>query len=169
VSSTHKAWGDGDAARRCVRLAASIKGDMVWLGLVSRDCMGTGLRYNPNMDMQRWRSSLPAFARWVLAALVLTVLSSVVSTFSQRGAYALGCSSFGSVQLLAKAAGDQPGQPMGHTLDCPLCVAFLAPPPALPRMMVPVAPQRHGTVPRLHTQVALVNLAPMPARGPPQA
>ncbi len=119
------------------------------------------------MDMQRWRSSLPAFARWVLAALVLTVLSSVVSTFMQRGAYAVGCSSFGSVQLATKVAGDQPGQPMGHTLDCPLCVAFVAPPPALPSVGVPVAPQQFGHVPPLFLHIALATLAPMPARGPP--
>ncbi len=120
------------------------------------------------MDMQRWRSSLPAFTRWVLAALVLTVLASVVNTFTQRSAYAVGCSSFGAVQLAGKASGEQPGQLSGHTLDCPLCVAFVAPPPALPRLAVPVAPQQFGRVPTLFLHVALATLAPLPARGPPQ-
>jgi len=124
------------------------------------------------MDMQRWRSSLPAFTRWVLAALVLTVLASVVNTLTQRSAYAMGCSSFGAVQLAGnvagKATGEQPGQLSGHTLDCPLCVAFVAPPPALPRLAVPVAPQWFGAVPPLFLHVALATLAPLPARGPPQ-
>jgi hypothetical protein len=124
------------------------------------------------MDMQRWRSTLPAFTRWVLAALVLTVLASVVNTFTQRSAYAVGCASFGAVQLAGKAAGDlpgQPGQPTGHTLDCPLCVAFVAPPPSLPRLELPMAPQQFGQAPRLYLHVALSALAPLPARGPPQA
>ncbi len=121
------------------------------------------------MDMHRWRSTLPAFTRWVLAALLLTVLASVVNTLTQRSAYAVGCSSFGAVQLAGKAAGDLPGQVSGHTLDCPLCVAFVAPPPSLPRLALPTAPQQFGQVPRLYLHVALSALAPLPARGPPQA
>lgn len=122
------------------------------------------------MDMQAWRRHLPAITRWVLACLLLTVTAAVVNTFTQRSAYAVGCASFGAVQLAGQGSADGEGlHPVGHTLDCPLCLPFMATPPALPAAVLPPAPARHGLVPRLFLRVTLPALAPLPARGPPRA
>ncbi len=119
--------------------------------------------------MQAWRRQLPAITRWVLACLVLTVTASVINTVVQRSAYAVGCASFGAVQLSGQAAEGDTLHPVGHTLDCPLCLPFLASPPALPAATVPAAPAQDGLVPRLFLRVTLPALAPLPARGPPRA
>lgn len=121
------------------------------------------------MVMKSMRINQTAIAKWVLAAFVLTVLVSVVSTFTNRSAYAVTCSAFSVSKALTLGDTDAPTKANRHTLDCPLCVSFFAPPPTPPKAEIPRLPTAEGVMPRLFLWVSLPVLAPLPARGPPQA
>lgn len=115
------------------------------------------------------RINQTAIAKWVLAVFVLTVLVSIVSTFTNRTAYAVTCSAFSVSKVLIPGDTDTLTKANGHTLDCPLCASFFAPPPTPPKVKLPRLETNAGVMPRLFLWVSLPVLVPLPARGPPQA
>ncbi len=104
--------------------------------------------------------------RLVLVWFALAIGVAVAAPVLRSGALELVCSGSGAMKLVVKG---QDGQalPLGHALDCPLCVQMHAPPPAAQAQCVaPVAvlePVRTLVV----TRVAVLTAAPPPARGPP--
>jgi hypothetical protein len=109
---------------------------------------------------------LHAYARWVLACMVLALGVSVASPLVSPQSMELVCSAVGGMKLIQKM-GDG-GQPLtGHALDCPLCIPMAPPPP----MVVPAVAQPQPLAHASHW-VAMAHIAarlgpPLPPRGPP--
>jgi hypothetical protein len=107
------------------------------------------------------------FARLVLAWFVLVLATAAAAPLLQDDGLHQVCTSAGAVQLVAAPPGSEGHVAAGHKLDCPLCIALVAPPPVLrtpfappPVSVASLPPARDGHVPRLAA-------APPPSRGPP--
>ena len=104
-------------------------------------------------------------ARLVLVWFALSLGVAVASPIVKPVAMQLVCSG-GVAKLVAQ--GDDGSQPVAnHTLDCPLCASFGAPPDAGLSAREALAPQ--GIVAQSHpsSRIAFLAAAPLPARGPP--
>jgi hypothetical protein len=117
--------------------------------------------------MQRLRHAT-FLARLVLAWFALAMGAAVAAPVLQPGSIELLCTGTGAMNLLVKGAQGEP-VPAGHSLDCPLCGAAAAPPPAAVRPAVPAALPKEGALQRTAPHVAVASGAPLPARGPPPA
>lgn len=114
--------------------------------------------------MQRLRNA--AFlARLVLAWFALSLGVAVAAPVVQPQGLDLVCAGGGAMKLLAKS--DQ-GKPAGsHTLDCPLCVCAVAPPPLATAAALAVRAAPLDAPARIAAHVPTRTAAPPPARGPP--
>lgn len=106
--------------------------------------------------------------RAVLLWFVLSLGAAVASPVVSPQALELVCSSAGAAKLVVKT--DDGGQEVGAShLDCPLCLATGAPPPAARKLRLP-QPQPLGvavqSIPA--ARIAAATAAPLPARGPPR-
>jgi hypothetical protein len=105
-------------------------------------------------------------ARLVLAWFALTLGVAIASPMVHPQAMELVCSGVGALKLVDQADGST-APASGHTLDCPLCASFSAPPAtshAVPAASLP----RGDLVARIPaSHVSLRSAAPLPARGPP--
>jgi len=115
--------------------------------------------------MQRLRRAT-CLARLVLAWFVLAIGTAVAAPVVQPSSIELLCIGTGAMKLLVKGAQGEP-VPAGHSMDCPLCGAAAAPPPAAERLAVPAAAPIERAVQPTATHPAAVSGAPLPARGPP--
>ncbi len=117
--------------------------------------------------MQRLRHAA-VLARWVLVWFALSLGVAVASPLVKPQAVDLVCSAGGTVKLVVK--GDLPdgGAAPSHTLDCPLCLPFAAPPPPTAQAALPTPPPLgHAVQPIPAARIAALTAAPLPARGPP--
>jgi hypothetical protein len=55
-----------------------------------------------------------------------------------------------------------------QSMDCPLCVSIIAPPPVLKWSFEPAQPLSYALQPIPAARIAKRTAAPLPARGPPQ-
>lgn len=104
--------------------------------------------------------------RLVLVCWALVTGVATASPLAKPDTLALVCSGAGVTQVLV--TGDDGGEPKtGHTLDCPLCLAVLAPPPIVRSGVMPAPPGilvlPAGPVPRPSDRTGV----PPPARAPP--
>jgi len=104
-------------------------------------------------------------ARFVLAWFALALGVAIASPIVKPQAMELVCSATGAVKLVK--TGDGSTEPMGHTLDCPLCMTSSAPPPALRLTVVAPQPLAHALRPIAAAHIAGRTAAPLPPRGPP--
>jgi len=107
-------------------------------------------------------------AHMVLVWFVLAVGVAVAAPLVQPQSATLVCTASGAVKLVA--GGDEGGAaPAHHTLDCVLCLALGAPPPALVEAVAAVHALHHlpEGLPTAH--LAWRTASPLPARGPPAA
>lgn len=106
--------------------------------------------------------------RLVLAWFALTLGAAVASPIIQPQAMQLICSGSGAIKLLISTDdGVKEAAAATHTLDCPLCAALAAPPPALAAAGMAPSPWAHALTPRRAAHIAAVTAAPPPGRGPP--
>jgi hypothetical protein len=56
-----------------------------------------------------------------------------------------------------------------QSMDCPLCVSIIAPPPVLKMSFEPAQPLRCALLPIPAATIAQRTAAPLPARGPPES
>ena len=113
--------------------------------------------------MQRLRHAR-FLARLVLAWFALSLGVAIASPLVQPKAMQLVCS--GSAMKLVIQGGDEGQAPATHTLDCPLCAAASAPPPAVePAPVVQPLARAVQSIPA--ADLAARTAAPLPARGPP--
>jgi hypothetical protein len=105
-------------------------------------------------------------ARLVLAGFVLALGMAIASPLVQPKAMELVCASGGAMKLIIKSA-DGGEATSSHTLDCPLCAAVSAPPPALAPVTVVPSSLAHALRPLVSAHIAGRTAAPLPARGPP--
>jgi hypothetical protein len=106
-------------------------------------------------------------ARLVLAWFALSLGVAVASPLVNPQSIELLCSGSGAMKVLVKSADGTPAPATHTTLDCPLCAATGAPPPAA----FAAAPAVHAlatSVQRIPAaRIAARTAAPLPARGPP--
>lgn len=105
-------------------------------------------------------------AHLVLVWFVLAVGVAVAAPLVQPQSATLVCSASGAVKLLT-SNDDGSAAPSSHTLDCVLCLALSAPPPARVDAFAP-AHALNYTQAGLHgVHLAWRSASPLPARGPP--
>ena len=110
-----------------------------------------------------------AFARLVLAWFVLSLGLAIAAPIVQPQSLTLVCSAAGEVKLQSTGNNDDNGDiaPTGHTLDCVLCLALNAPPPATVDLQAPLPVAVSVQVIQTAARNAWRTAAPLPARGPP--
>ncbi|OGB31102.1 MAG: DUF2946 domain-containing protein [Burkholderiales bacterium RIFCSPLOWO2_12_FULL_61_40] len=107
-------------------------------------------------------------AHWVLVWFVLAVGVAVAAPLVQPQSSTLVCTASGAVKLLA--GGDEGSvAPAHHTLDCVLCLALSAPPPAPVVVVAAVHALCHTPEGQPAAHTAWRTASPLPARGPPVA
>ncbi|MGZ5194861.1 MAG: hypothetical protein ACXWJM_06365 [Ramlibacter sp.] len=106
-------------------------------------------------------------ARLVLAWFALTLGVAIASPLVNPQAMELVCSGAGVLKLVVKADGGT-APASGHTLDCPLCASFSAPPAAAPAVTAMALPRGDFVAQTPASRTALRAAAPLPARGPPE-
>ncbi len=105
-------------------------------------------------------------ARLVLVWFALAVGVAVAAPVLRSGSLELVCSGSGAMKLVVKGEDGQ-ALPLGHALDCPLCVQMDAPPPAAGAQSVAPITARGPIRALVSTRVAVLGAGPPPARGPP--
>ena len=106
-------------------------------------------------------------ARLALAWFALALGVAAASPLVAPRAMQLVCSAGGAAKLLVDS-GEGLVEAGSHTLDCALCLAGGAPPPALTRMALGlVAQPPHHLVTYADAPRQAPTSAPLPARGPP--
>lgn len=116
--------------------------------------------------MQTLRSAR-LLARLVLVWFALALGAAIASPLVQPKAMELVCSASGAIKLLVKSQ-EGAGERSGPSLDCPLCVAPAAPPPAAGLAAEPPQPLSHALGRLPAAPLAWLTAAPLPARGPPR-
>lgn len=109
---------------------------------------------------------LHAYARWVLACMVLALGVSLLSPLLNPQSLQLVCSAVGTVKLIQQT--DDGGQAVtGHTLDCPLCIPMVPPPPLVVLPIAQPQPLAHASHWVVVARITARLGPPLPPRGPP--
>ena len=118
----------------------------------------------PRLQLLRQTKTL---ARFVLVWFALALGAAIASPLIKPQSMELICSGSGAMKLLVKSD-DGSVQVGSHTLDCSLCMALGAPPPAATAL--PQAQQllAYATQSIPSARLAALTAAPLPARGPPK-
>ena len=114
--------------------------------------------------MQRLRHAIQ-LTRLVLVWFALSVGVAIASPVVNPQAMDLVCTSAGSMKLVVQ--GDDDTVSAGHTLNCPLCAAIGAPPPAYNPTLTQPSPLAHVLQPIAAAHIAAITAPPLPSRGPP--
>lgn len=107
-----------------------------------------------------------ALARWVLLGFVLSLGVAIAAPIVNPQATQLICSASGGMKIIVTTA-DGSTQVASQSMDCPLCVSIIAPPPVLKSKFEPVQSLSYALQPISAAIIALRTAAPLPARGPP--
>jgi|SRR3990167_4144256 len=119
--------------------------------------------YNPDMHSLRRFRWLACF---MLAWWALSLAAAAASPFGVLSSVERICSGAGPVQFMV--AGDPDTiPPVGHTLDCPLCLPAAAPAPALGAAWSVASAPAHALCAVVAAPRAERMAAPWQARGPP--
>ena len=105
--------------------------------------------------------------RLALAWFVLAVGAAAASPLLQPQEFLVVCSSPGAMKLLIQAPDGSVSEGDSNTMDCPLCVPLVAPPPMVRLIAEPAQPLAYAlqAIPAAH--IAALTSAPLPPRGPP--
>jgi hypothetical protein len=108
-----------------------------------------------------------AFARWVLLGFVLSLGLAIASPIINPQATQLICSATGGMKVIVTTA-DGSTEVVNKSMDCPLCVSIIAPPPVLKIEFEPAQPLSYALRAIPVAIVAQRTAAPPPGRGPPR-
>jgi hypothetical protein len=108
-----------------------------------------------------------ALARWVLLGFVLSLGAAIASPIVNPQATQLICSASGGMKIIVTTA-DGSTEVASQSMDCPLCVSIIAPPPVLKSNFEPVQPLSYALQPIPAATIAKRTATPPPARGPPE-
>ena len=108
-----------------------------------------------------------ALARWVLLGFVLSLGVATASPIVNPQATQLICSASGGMKIIVTTA-DGSSEVASQSMDCPLCVSIIAPPPVLKSGFESVLPLSYALQPIPAAILAKRTAAPLPARGPPR-
>ena len=112
-----------------------------------------------------------ALARWVLLGFVLSLGVAIASPIVNPQATQLICSASGGMKVIvitANSSADASTEVASQSMDCPLCVNIIAPPPMLKMSFTPQQPLAYALQPIPAATIAKRTAAPPPARGPPE-
>jgi hypothetical protein len=107
-----------------------------------------------------------ALARWVLLGFVLSLGVAIASPIVNPQATQLICLASGGMKIIVTTA-DGSTEVASQSVDCPLCVSIIAPPPVLKNGFEPAQPLSYALQPIPAAIIAQRTAAPPPARGPP--
>jgi Protein of unknown function (DUF2946) len=101
---------------------------------------------------------------WFALSLGVAIASPLVNPQSTE----LICSGAGVMKVLVKNAdGSTSEAQASHGLECPLCAATAAPPPAAKTITLTTPPLGHAVQRVPAARLAALTAPPLPARGPP--
>ncbi len=112
--------------------------------------------------MNRLRNAMQ-LTRFVLVWFALSVGVAIASPLVSPKGVDMVCSSAGAMKLVVQ--GDD--EVANLTLDCPLCTAMSAPPPAFNTTFTQPSPLAHVLQPIAAARMAAITAPPLPSRGPP--
>jgi Protein of unknown function (DUF2946) len=107
-----------------------------------------------------------ALVRWVLLGFVLSLGVAIASPIVNPQASQLICSASGGMKIIVTTA-DGSTEVASQSMDCPLCVSIIAPPPVLKSTFEPVQALSYALQPIPAAIIAQRTAAPPPGRGPP--
>lgn len=107
-----------------------------------------------------------ALVRWVLLGFVLSLGVAIASPMVNPQATQLICTGKGAMKVIVTTA-DGSTEVASQSMDCPLCVSLIAPPPVLKMSFEPAQPLSYALQSIPAAIIALRTAAPPPARGPP--
>jgi hypothetical protein len=105
-------------------------------------------------------------ARWVLLGFVLSLGVAIASPIVNPQATQLICTGTGVMKVIVISA-DGSTEVSSQSMDCPLCVSIIAPPPVLKSSFEPTQVLSYALQPIPAANIAKRTAAPLPARGPP--
>ena len=108
-----------------------------------------------------------SLARWVLLGFVLSLGVAIASPIVNPQATQLICSASGGMKIIVTTA-DGSAEVASQSMDCPLCVSIIAPPPVLKSTLEPTQALSYALQPIPAAIIAQRTAAPPPARGPPE-
>ena len=108
-----------------------------------------------------------SLARWVLLGCMLSLGVAIASPIVNPKATQLICSASGGMKIIVTTA-DGSSEVASQSMDCPLCVSIIAPPPVLKSGFESVLPLSYALQPIPAAILAQRTAAPLPARGPPR-
>ena len=117
---------------------------------------------NPLQTLRR----ATALARWVLLGFVLSLGVAIASPIVNPQAMQLICSVSGGMKVVVTTA-DGSSEVASQSMDCPLCVSIIAPPPVLKLSFELAQPLSYALQSIPAAIIAKRTAAPPPARGPP--
>lgn len=107
------------------------------------------------------------FARWVLLGFVLSLGVTIASPIVNPQATQLICSASGGMKIITTTA-DGSTEVASQSMDCPLCISIIAPPPVLKSTFEPTQTLSYALQPIPAAIIAQRTAAPPPGRGPPR-
>ena len=117
----------------------------------------------PNL---RRATVLARWSHWVLLSFVLSLGVAIASPMVNPQATQLICSGTGVMKVIVTSA-DGSSEVASQSMDCPLCVSIIAPPPVLKLSFEPAQPLSYALQSIPAAIIAKRTAAPPPARGPP--
>ena len=105
-------------------------------------------------------------ARFVLVWFVMAMGVAIASPMVNPKAMDLVCTSGGGMKWVV-VGDDDASTSSAHTLDCPLCVHFSAPLPAVHTGATFNLSLAHAMQPVVAARIAAATAPPLPSRGPP--
>ena len=108
-----------------------------------------------------------SLARWVLLGCMLSLGVAIASPIANPKATQLICSASGGMKIIVTTA-DGSSEVASQSMDCPLCVSIIAPPPVLKTSFESTQAVSYALQPIPAATLAKRTAAPLPARGPPE-
>jgi Protein of unknown function (DUF2946) len=105
-------------------------------------------------------------ARWAMLGFMLSLGVAIASPMVNPQSTQLICSASGGMKVIVTSA-DGSTEVASQSMDCPLCVSIIAPPPVLKSGFETVQPLSYALQPIPAAILAQRTAAPPPARGPP--
>ncbi len=107
-----------------------------------------------------------SLVRWVLLGFVLSLGVAIASPIVNPQATQLICSASGGMKIIVTTA-DGSAEVASQSMDCPLCVSIIAPPPVLKSGFEPTQALSYALQAIPAAIIAKRTAAPPPGRGPP--
>jgi hypothetical protein len=114
--------------------------------------------------MQHLRHAIQ-LTRLVLVWFALSVGVAIASPLVNTQGMDVVCTGTGSMKLVVQ--GNDDSAVSAKTMDCPVCMSIIAPPPEFNTTLTQPSPLAHVMQPLAAAHIAALTAPPLPSRGPP--